>query len=366
MPRLNRRSFLGNVAGLAGSTLAGCSSSQSTTQELRIFCYAGGHEQQLRAVFLPEFERQTGAKATLYPGWWDGIPKLKAAPESDPPFDLMVSDATQGYPAVREGLFAALDFNNIPNVNKQAKATLKNWVIENGYGLTYPDSVMTLAYHRKMVKTPPTRWADLLTIADENQLGLYQSFYLSLYTFAAMLADTENQAGQAANWINTRTDEVFRFARQHRERVKLWWPTTTDMILALNNRQCTAGNMHSPEYYTALKEKPELGATVPEKDRAFVQVFWSIPVGSRNRQLAEQAINIMFSDDVQLGLAKYGSATANLNVASKMAESDPFWKSLYPHTEEQFQSLQYYPYDYYAAHWDELANEWERTVLRKS
>lgn len=47
-----------------------------------------------------------------------------------------------------------------------------------------------------------------------------------------------------------------------------------------------------------------------------------------------------------------------------MASEDPLWKSLYPHTADQYKTLQYYPYDVYAEHWDELADRWDRTILR--
>jgi len=77
----------------------------------------------MREVFVPRFEQAAGAKLTLYAGWWDGMPKLKAARESDPPFDLMITDATQGYPAAREGLFATLDLTRIPNHKTLAPAS---------------------------------------------------------------------------------------------------------------------------------------------------------------------------------------------------------------------------------------------------
>ncbi len=362
--RLTRRTFLRSTVALSLAGAVGCSSRRNAVEELRVFCYAGGHERQMREVFVPLFEQQTGAVLSLYPGWWDGVPKLKAAPENNPPFDLMVTDATQGYPAAREGLFAALDFSRIPNHRRLAPSTLDNWIFRERHGLPYPDSVMTLAYHRQRVQREPSRWADLLHDDLSGRIGLYNAFYLSLYTFAAILADQNGQPGTAHELIRTRLDEVLRFARQNRERVKLWWPTSNDMILSLVNGECTAGNMHSPEYLTALREKSELGAVVPEADRAFVQVFWAIPAGSRHQELAHRALDLLFSDEVQLGFARLGSATALLPVAQQMAAEDPFWKQLYPHTEEQFRHLRYYPYEIYAEHWDRLADEWDRTVLR--
>jgi spermidine/putrescine-binding protein len=364
--RPTRRRFLAS-AGL--TLLAGCGKASRSGpfagRELRVFVYAGGHDKTMREVFVPRFEADTGATVSLYPGWWDGVPKLKAAPENNPPFDLMISDATQGYPAAREGLFAKIDLANVPNHKHLAPAALDNRIFRDRYGIPYPDSVMTLAYHKKQATPAPTRWADLLRPDLSGKIGLYNAFYMSLYTFACVKADQDGRAGTAHELMKKDLDEVLRFARAHRDRVKLWWPTSTDMILSLANGECAAGNMHSPEYLTALREKPELGAAVPDADRAFVQVFWSVPAGSPNKDLAERAIDAIFSDEIQLGFARHGSATAVPAVAEQMASQDPFWKQLYPHTPEQFRALRYYPYELYAEHWDHLADTWDRTVLRR-
>lgn len=366
----SRRRFLRTSAGLAaGAWLSGCGGQPSGAgpfagQELRVFCYAGGHEVAMREVFVPAFEAATGARVSLFPGWWDGIPKLKAAPPDQPPFDLMISDATQGFPAAREGLFAQLSLDNIPNHKTLTPAAIDHWVFKERYGITYPDSVMTLAFHKGRVPDPPRRWADLLRPDIAGKIGLYNAYYMSLFTFACIRADADGKPGTAHDLLRTDLDGVLRFARENRRPVKLWWPTSTDMILALANGDCAAGNMHSPEYLQALREKSDLGASVPDRDRAFVQVFWAVPAGTHRKDLAEKAIDAIFSEEMQLGFARKGSATAVPAVAARMAVEDPFWKQLYPHTPEQFAGLRYYPYDLYAEHSSHIADTWDRTVLR--
>lgn len=367
---MNRRKFLRSATGVALAASVGCTqpstpkSGPFAGRELRVFVYSGGHEKTMREAFVPAFEAATGATVTLFPGWWDGIPKLKTAPANDPPFDLMITDATQGYPAAREGLFAAIDFANVPSHTALAAPALEPWVYRDKFGLPYPDSVMTLAFNKQLVPDPPTSWADLLRPALAGKLGLYNHFYMSLFTFAAVLADANKKPGTAHHLIRDNMDEVFRFVREHRQRVKLWWPTSTDMILALNDKTTAAGNMHSPEYLQALREKPDLAATVPDHDRAMVQVFWAIPAGTKNKDVAEEALDVLFSDAVQLEFARRGMATARPDTAATMAAEDPLWKALYPHTDEQFKNLKYYPYDVYASQWDQLADRWDRTVLR--
>lgn len=354
---MNRRTFLMASAACA----AGCSGRHG--EELRVFVYAGGHEKTMREVFVPRFREKTGATATLHSGWWDSIAKLKSAPANNPPFDLMITDATQGYPAAREGLFAPIDLGQVPYHKEMAPEALDNWIFRDRLGLTYPDAVMTLAYNRK-VGPAPARWSDLLWPDLKGRVGLYNHFYMSLYTFACVMADAEGKAGTADTLLRTRTDDLFRFAREHRGQVGLWWPNTTDMMLALADRRVLAGNMHSPEYQQAMREKPELAAAVPEADRAMVQVFWAIPRGTPRMGLAHAALDLLFSHGVQLEFARRGMATARPDTAAAMAAEDPLWKSIYPHTPEQFKTLRYYPYDFYATRWDELVDRWERTVLR--
>ncbi|MBY0232729.1 MAG: PotD/PotF family extracellular solute-binding protein [Gemmataceae bacterium] len=353
---MNRRIFL-MAAGLAA---LGCG--RSSPRKLRVFCYAGGHDETMRRVFLPAFKEATGREADLHPGWWDGIARLKAAEDGEPPFDLMICDATQGYPALEEGLFAPLSLSNIPAVQALPFAALDNPFFKEKVGVTYPDSVMTLAYRRGAGK-PPATWADLFQPGFSGKVGLYSSFYMSLHTFACARAAMEGKPGTAHAMIENDLDGVFEFAVGNRERVNRWWKNSAEMILALSNGDCAAGNMHSPEYLAALREKPALAAAVPPTDRAYVQVFWAVPKGCKEQELAERAIDVLFSPEGQEGFARRGMAAALPAVAAKVAAEDERWASLYPHTEEQFRQLRYYPYEAYARDWDDISDRWDRTVL---
>jgi spermidine/putrescine-binding protein len=362
-PAVTRRHFLA-AAGALTAGLAGCGS-RTGGEKLRVFVYAGGHEKTMRETFVPVFERETGATAVLDAGWWDAIAKLKASPPGKPAFDLVITDATQGYPAIREGLFGQIDLDLVPSHKNLAAAALDNWVFRDRYAIPYPDAVMTLAYHRELVKKAPAGWDDLLRDDLRKQIALYSSFYMSLYTFAAMLAAQQGKPGTAHALVEKDLKGVMRFAKEHSDRVKFWWPNSTDMILGLTRKDCAAGNMHSPEMLRALRAEKQLGAVVPPHDRAFVQVMWCIPEGTPRRELAHRALDLIFGEHLQYEFASRGMASAVPAVAERLAREDPLWKSIYPHTTEQLASLRYYPYDVYASHWNDLSTFWDREVLRK-
>lgn len=374
--RFDRRKFLGASGALGAGLVLGCGSREASGaskggqafagRTLRVFVYSGSWERAMRETFVPRFQEATGATVVLDPGWWDSIPKLKASPPGKPAFDLVLTDATQGYPAIREGMFQPIDLERIPNKENFAPSALANWVYEQGYGIPFPDSVMTLAYHRELVPFEPKTWDDLLRPEVAGKLGLYNSFYMSLHTFAAMRAAAEKKPGTAHELMERDLQGVLAYAKDHRELVKYWWPTSTDMALNLSQQNCALGNMHSTDMLPALRQHPQLGAVVPEHDRAFVLLMWVVPTGTQQKELAELAIDYLLSDEMQTAFARNGGTTASLGVAREMAAADPTWGSIYPSTEQALAAIRYYPYDAYFAAWDDIVAFWDEHVLRKS
>lgn len=335
-------------------------------QTLRVFIYSGAWEKAFREHFVPQFQAKTGATVIPDPGWWDSIPKLKASPPGQPAFDLVLTDATQGYPAIKEGLFQTIDMSRVTNKETLSPSVLNNWVYTKGYGITFPESVMTLAYNKSLIEFTPTSWADLLKDEVKGQLGVYNSFYMSLYTFAAMKVAQEGKPGTAAAEMDKNLSGVVDFAKENRDRVKYWWPTSTDMALNLTQKNCAIGNMHSPDMLIAMRQSPELAATVPDQDRAFVQLMWVIPEGTKQKELAEEAINFLMGEEMQSAFAQNGSMTSALSVAQKIAGQDSFWKQIYPSTEAQLEKIAYYPYDAYFKDWDNIVASWDKEILRKT
>jgi putative spermidine/putrescine transport system substrate-binding protein len=379
MNRIDRRQFLGWAGAAAGgvsmlacrtsepkstATSSGDSSREFAGQTLRLFIYSGFWEKTIREVFAPRFLAGTGASVIPDPGWWDSIPKLKASPPGQPAFDLVLTDATQGYPAIREGLFQKIDFKRISNLAKIPSSILNNWVYHEGYGIPFPDGAMTLAYNKKLLNFEPKDWGDLMRDDVKGKLGLYNSFYMSLYTFACLKVAVEGRPGGAAAECANNLSGVIQFARENRDRVKYWYTTSADMTLNLSQQNCALGNVSSGAMLSALRQRPDLGAIVPDADRAFVQLMWVIPVGAR-KELAEEAINLILSEEVQEAFARNGSSTALLSVAQKTAAADPLWGQVYPSTEEALKNLRYYPYDAYFKDWDHIVAAWDREILRK-
>lgn len=375
--KLTRREFIqttgkvgaGAAIGAAVGSLAplkALAAKKSAGERLNIFTYAGAWGDMMKTYLRPMFEKETGAKMVLDLGWWDSIPKLKASPPGKPAFDLIMTDATQGYPAIREGLFQKVNWNNIPNSTNFTPEVLNNWVANEGWGVTWPDAAQTGVYLKKRVKNPPVRWADLLRKEFDGKLGMYNSFYFSLFTFTCMKVDKEGRAGTAREEMARDIDGCLEFAREQSSRVGYWWPSSSDMAFNLLQENVHIGNIHSVDIYQVIKEGKPVGVFVPDQDRAHFQALWLISKDTKKKALAESAINIFCSEEFQtLYASKGGFPTMIPSVAASVAKEDPVWALVNPYTDEHFKNVGYYPYDPYFKHWDKIVSFWDKKVLRR-
>jgi putative spermidine/putrescine transport system substrate-binding protein len=370
----SRRAALRGAAGAAlGALAGGCASSPPANgrgtfagRALTVFVYAG-LDAMFQEHFADPFAAATGAAVALDAGWGDSIAKLKASPKGQPAFDLVLTDATQGYPAIKSGMFRQLDFARLPNRAGLAPSALDNWVAKDRYGVTFHESAMSLAWNRAAARPEPKGWGDLMRADLRGKVALYEWFYMSLYTFACMKVAAEGKPGTARAALEADAGAVLDFARRERDRVRFWWPTGTKMLQDLAQGNFAAGNAHSVGVMRAAKEKPDaLAFATPEADRAFVQLMWVVPADTPNADVAESAIDFLLSEGVQVALARRGAGTSHVAAAQRVAAEDPVWAATYPATDEQFRAMRYFPYEAYFKDWSGIERVWEREILRKS
>ncbi|HEX2913208.1 MAG TPA: extracellular solute-binding protein [Chloroflexia bacterium] len=335
---------------------------------LTVFVYSGLTEDTFRNVYGPAFEKATGAKLVLSPGWWDAAAKLQSSPDDQPPFDLVETDPTQGFPGIRQGLFQKLDTAKIPNAKSFAPQILNSSIYSDSWGLPFISSAMTLCWQNELVPGGLKKWSDLFSDGLKGKIMLYNAYYMSLYTFAVAKVEMDGKPGTARQEMASNLDGVLKFARDKRDWVKYWWPTTADAANALLQKNVSAGNIHGNGLITPIKESKPVGFTVPQNDQAYVQLFFVVPKTTKQLDLAEAAINFFASEQIQ---RDFGLKTGNLSVnipaiAQEVAPQQPVWAKVYPNQPDQFTNLSYYPYDVYDKNDDKITKFWNSEILRKS
>ena len=377
--RAKRREFLqqgvGLAAGLAIPALtapsrAAAQSRQSgrdfAGQTLTALVYSGINENTWRKHFVQPFEEATGAKVVIDAAWTEGIAKLKTAPSNQAPFDILMTDPTQGYPAIDEGLFRKIDLKNVPNLQKFHKRILAGRVYDEQWGVPFISSAMTLAWNTETFPNGLESWSQLLEGPARGSMMLYSQYYMSLYTFAAMKAAKDRAVGKAAEMMMNDIDGVLRFAKENRDAVKYWWPSTADAVNALVRKNVIAGNIHGNGLLAPMRDKKPIDGRIPPGDVAYVQLFLVSPKNVKNPALVEAGMNYFCSEGFQRASAETGELPANIPaIAQAYGQKDKIWATAYPDTPAEFDQLQYYPYDAYFKHLDKIKTTWEREIIRK-
>ncbi|MBA2529677.1 MAG: extracellular solute-binding protein [Euzebyales bacterium] len=388
--RLTRRELLrrGAATGVAlagGSLLAACASLDAggrpapaseagaapqgggdfAGETITLLVYSGLTEQLYREHFVPQFSRRTGAEVTVDAAWTEGIARLQQAPAEAPPFDLVLTDPTQGFPAIEAGLFQSFDTGKVPNAERFAPQLLDTEVWRDGNGLPFHSSAMTLGTNTELRDRPYDTWAELLDDRPDQGVMLYNLPYMSLYTFAAMKAERENAVGQAAQMMRDDLDGVLAFAVEHRDVATYFWPSTTDGVNALVRGEVAAGNIHGNGLLAPIRDGEPVAGVIPPGDIAYAQLFFAVPSGVRNLDLSLAAMDHIASEEFQAALASSGEYAAAIpSVAEEQAASDEVWDEAFPSSESDFAALSYYPYDVIVGEADRIAEVWDADVLR--
>ena len=335
-------------------------------EEITLLVYSGLTEDLYRANFVPQFEALTGATVTIDSAWTEGIARLEAAPDDAPPFDVVLTDPTQGLPAIEQGLFQQFDTGRVPNAAANFHPSLLDTTVyAQGYGIPFISSAMTLATNTDLAE-PFTTWNELLTRTPEQGFMLYSLSYMSLYTFAEMMAEAEGMdPGQGRDLLEGDLEGVLSFAAANGDKVGFYWPSTSAGVDALVNGEVAAGNIHGNGLLAPIRDGAPVTGTVPTGTEAYVQLFFGVPQGVRNLDLSLAALDHICSREYQQTLAESGEyACAVQDIAEEYAATDELWAAAFPSTEAQFEALKYYPYDVYAANADRIAEVWDNEVLR--
>ncbi len=336
---------------------------------LSVFTYAGAYESTLKTHLIKSFEERTGARVKLDAGWWDMLPKLKASPPGAPVYDVVLTDPTQGFPSITEGLFEHFDPVNVPNAKKCPERMQDNWIQSKAWGVNLIGNPMVIGMHTELVKDMPQHWHDLLRPDLKGKLSMYDAPYMSLFTYAQIKAGAEGRPGKGTEELKKSLDDVLRYAKENREINRLWWNSTGDFMGKLLQKEISGGVVHGTGPFGAEVEGKPVKSIIPSEGTAYVHLFWSLTKGSKVKSLAEEWLNDLYSVEFQTKWGSVGKLPANNMDAAPLAgqESD-FYKRFLPTKKEDFAAVAFYPYDVYfeGNNWSKINDFWTREVVRKS
>jgi len=334
---------LSTVIGAAAGTRAASSGAIVVTS------YGGPWEQFLRTEILPGFESETGAKVELAVGLSrDWVAKLRAAGRNNPPYDVVIANTTWVSAVRKEGFFARLALDKVPNL-KEVWPELRN---KDDIGVITLVGPLGIAYRKDLVANPPKSWKDLWNPEYRGKLGLY-SVANSANPMFTMLVSR----------IFRGNDKDIEFAINKIKELRPFRQTdfSGDMEILLTRGEVLVGILDSPAASRLKNQGVPLEWVFPREGVFMFEQDTNVTEFAQNKELAFKFVNYFLSRPVQeKWAARFWWTPANraVKITGRLALEIPV------HTQAQIRQIMRWDWDWVnAGAREEMINRWNREIL---
>jgi len=266
-------------AAIFALTLAGCGPEKPV---LRLYTWSDYMDMDV----VKQFEETRNCKVVI--DFFDSnemmYAKLKAGGTG---YDIVQPSSYMVKIMVEQNMLEKLDLSKIPNAKYIDKSYLDDLAIDKKmqYSIPYMIGYACIAYNKKQLGEIPATWG----VYDTDKYGKRMT----------LLNDYRETIGAALKYkgysLNTLDDKQLEEAKQ----VLLRWKKN---IARLDN-EGYKGGIASGEFYVVhgykgdlfqvLEENENLAFVLPKEGMSISCDDWAIPVGAKNKALAEEFINFM-------------------------------------------------------------------------
>ncbi|MDR7544729.1 MAG: ABC transporter substrate-binding protein [Armatimonadota bacterium] len=316
---------------------------------LVITSYAPPWQDFLTKEILPGFERETGAKVELAVGLSrDWVAKMRVAGKNNPPYDVMIANTTWVSALRKEGFFAKLPADKVPNL-ADVWPEFRN---KDDIGVLTIIGPLGIGYRTDLVPNPPKRWADLWRPEYKGKLGIYSIANSATPMFLMLLGR-----------IFAKDDKNMDVAFQ---KVKELLPVRFSDFSGDMEKLLTTGEIHLGILGSAdvarLKRQGVPVAWVPPIEGVFMfEQDTNVPEFAANKELAFRFVNYFLSVPVQeKWMRSYYWTPANRKVkVPRELEGD-----VPVHTQVQIRQIHRWDWDWVnAGARERMIERWNREIV---
>jgi len=334
-------SFVG-VATAAGTTAA-----QSGT--LVVTSYGGPWEQFLRKEILPGFEAEAGAKVELSVGLSrDWVAKIRASGLRNPPFDVIIANTTWVSAIRKEGFFAKLTTETVPNLN-DVWPELRN---KDDIGVITLVGPLGIAYRKDLVSTPPKSWKDLWNAEYKGKLGVYSAANSANPMFTMLVSRIFKGNDRNIDFAISKIKELRPFRQTD---------FSGDMEILLTRGEITVGILDSPAASRLKSQGVPIEWVFPREGVFMFEQDTNVLEYAANKPLAFKFVNYFLSRPVQEKWAAqfwWTPANRTVKITGKLATEIPV------HTQVQIRQIMRWDWDWVnSGAREEMINKWNREVV---
>jgi putative spermidine/putrescine transport system substrate-binding protein len=287
--RLTRRDFgLGIAAVGSAAAVNGFPSilrAQDQT-ELVIVSFAGELQKPHRWLADRMEKRHPGLRIRLVPSEsQDIVAQIKAA-QGYSPYDAMPNGEPPHLIAIKDGYIQPVKPGKIPNYGNAYPDFIAK---SQGYGVPASYSLIGIAYNEKLIKTPPTAWADLWSSEYTGKVAIPRaSSNLGLGVLAIIakvFGGSEGDLQPAWDKLKTLNPQVAR--------------SPTQLIQMMEREEVAIATVWNNDAATAAQKGLPLKFVRPQPGPVSLLSFMSEITHARNPDLVYEWMNDILSTDYQ-------------------------------------------------------------------
>jgi len=328
--RISRRQFIGSASVAATVGFTGCLGSggnpggnstgkEYSRQTLSVTGFSGVYADTLENAIGPMFKEETGAELRVNRVTASHVPKIRAAPEDNPPFDVAsVTGLTYKIGRLND-LWLKLRMDNIPNRDQIYQQLLDFRPTE--YGLPVDGGLWTIVY-KDEIGWEPQGWT-AYTDPTAEKVSLRSDFW----NFPIHIGALADQTAPGAEELYDESMHQSVIDTLQSMPIPSWVSTPADMFQkmqndVINQAQVAAEVSLSDE---RIGDEGSLSVAVPTETTGYLDQFVVVR-GTDKRDLAEKYINFVLEKEVQERWAEEATnfyANKNIEYPGDLGERMP-------------------------------------------
>lgn len=291
-----------------------------SAQELVVGVFGGSFADNTKLCHVAPFEQATGAKVRLVLGSSvQNVARIRAT-KGNPDLDVAYMDLAIAVQAKGEGLLDRIDTAKVANyadVYPSARDSDSRFV-----GMMYGASA--IAYNPNVIKTPPTSWADLWKPEYKGKVAIGD---ISGTSGLHMLIAAARLNGGSLDNI----EPGFKAIAELKPNVVMWYSQADQIVPLFERGEIVIAVWYPDRVGAAAAKGLPVATSFPKEGAIGILPTVSIPVGSKNKALAERFIDVLLSPSGQKCFAERqyaGPVNQKVQLDPKLAAHLPYGESV--------------------------------------
>jgi spermidine/putrescine transport system substrate-binding protein len=270
-------------------------------QTLIATAYSGPYYDAFKEIMVPAFEERTGATIQFIPTNGEELSELSAAPEGNPPYDVVMCPGPDYIRGIKQNLYEELVPADIPNMADLTDFHKQDFGfgLTTKYGVPFDFGVFVLAYNKETLGFTPTSYADLWRPEVQGEIGLDAIYWYQNASAAALLLDDDPGLEEMYEPVDSAAwDDIVHKLQELN--VAQWFQTGAEMAAALERGDISMA-IASLEIVSAMaKADPDkFGMVVPSEAAVGYIDYFCIARGTDKVPLANEWLNTLLDPELQ-------------------------------------------------------------------